>query len=130
MGIYVNGNGNLIPAEHGHVVINDSGTAFTQRKNLKFVGATVSDDSTNNATVVTVQGGGGNSESKSGTLNAGSTSITLTFTSETISTNTLVDIYTDPYGVIPIDVTTTSTTVTLVFNAQPSNTRVSVTITN
>ena len=39
----------------GHTIKNESGTALTQRDNLQFKGCSVSDDSTNNATVVSVQ---------------------------------------------------------------------------
>ena len=41
----------------GHV-IQDAGTGLTQRANLNFVGATVTDDSGNDATVVTISSGG------------------------------------------------------------------------
>ena len=69
-------------------------------------------------------------ETKSGTLSAGSTSITLTFTSETIGTDTLIDVYTGEFGVNPTAIATTSTTVTLTFDAQESAVKVAVTITN
>lgn len=36
----------------GHTILNGSGTAMTQRDNLQFIGATVTDDSTNGRTVV------------------------------------------------------------------------------
>lgn len=39
----------------GHTIKNESGTALTQRDNLQFKGCAVSDDSTNNATIVSVQ---------------------------------------------------------------------------
>lgn len=42
----------------GHTILNPSGTAMTQREKLQFIGATVTDDATNNKTVVTVTGGG------------------------------------------------------------------------
>jgi len=46
-------------------IIQDEGVAETQRANLNFVGAgvSVSDDSVNNATVVTIAGGGGSGAS-------------------------------------------------------------------
>ena len=69
-------------------------------------------------------------ETKIGTLSAGSTSITLTFTEETIGANTLIDIYSDTYGVNPTAVATTSSTVTLTFDSQASAVKVGVTITN
>lgn len=36
----------------GHTIVDDSGTSMTQRSNLKFVGATVTDDATNDMTIV------------------------------------------------------------------------------
>ena len=42
------------PAQGGHVIQNASGTNMTERAKLQFVGATVTDDSTNDKTVVTV----------------------------------------------------------------------------
>lgn len=38
----------------GHKVVNSSGTELTQRKKLKFANATITDDSANNTTVVSV----------------------------------------------------------------------------
>lgn len=78
------------------------------------------------------EGGGGNEhvEVKSGTLLAGSTSITLTFTTETIGTDTLVEVFTDTVGVNYTNISTTSTTVTLTFDAQVSAVKVAVQITN
>lgn len=69
-------------------------------------------------------------ETQIGTLSAGSTSITLTFTSETIGTDTLVDVYSDTFGVNPTSISTTSSTVTLTFDAQSSAVKVGVVITN
>ena len=43
-----------ISGSSGHTIENASGTEMTARSNLQFVGATVSDDSTNDRTVVTV----------------------------------------------------------------------------
>lgn len=42
----------------GHTILNSAGEAMPQRKNLKFVNATVSDDEAGDSTNVTVQGGG------------------------------------------------------------------------
>lgn len=38
----------------GHTIVDENGTSYAQEPNLQFVGAKVSDDSTNNKTVVTV----------------------------------------------------------------------------
>lgn len=69
-------------------------------------------------------------EIQSGTLTAGSTSLTLTFANQTIGASTLVDIYTDAYGVSPSAVSTTSNTVALTFAAQASDLAVSVKVAN
>lgn len=69
-------------------------------------------------------------EIQSSTLTAGSTSLTLTFTDQTIGAATLVDIYTDDYGVSPTAVSTTSTTVALTFDAQASDVVVAVKVAN
>lgn len=43
----------------GHAIVNESGTAMTQRHNLQFAGGVnVTDDSENDKTVVTIAGGG------------------------------------------------------------------------
>ena len=42
----------------GHTIVNSSGTDMTQRAKLKFINATVSDDSENDSTIVTVNGSG------------------------------------------------------------------------
>lgn len=70
------------------------------------------------------------SEVQRGTLTAGQTSVVLTFASQTIGANTLVDIYTGDYDVAPTAVATTSTTVTLTFEAQASNLAVAVKVQN
>ena len=69
-------------------------------------------------------------EIQSGTLAAGSTSLTITFTDQTIGATTLIDIYTDDYGVSPSAVATTSNTVVLTFAAQASDLAVSVKVSN
>lgn len=69
-------------------------------------------------------------ETQRGTLAVGSTSVVLTFASQTIGANTLVDIYTDAYGVNPTAVSTTSNTVTLTFAAQESAVSVAVRVQN
>ena len=61
-----NGNLDIIDANlgggggsGGHTIINQSGNAMPSRTGLQFIGASVTDDSVNNKTVVTVTGGGG-----------------------------------------------------------------------
>ena len=53
VGILV-GGGSGGSGSGGHTIVNESGTDMTAREKLKFVGATVTDDSTNDTTVVTV----------------------------------------------------------------------------
>lgn len=69
-------------------------------------------------------------ETQRGTLAVGSTSVVLTFASQTIGANTLVDVYTDVYGVNPSAVATSSNTVTLTFDAQASAVSVAVRVQN
>lgn len=44
----------------GHTIINSSGTAMTQRSKLKFMNSTISDDATNDMTIITPAGVIGN----------------------------------------------------------------------
>ena len=69
-------------------------------------------------------------EVQTGTLAAGSTSVVLTFASQTIGATTLIDIYTDDYDVAPTAVATTSTTVTLTFESQAAAVAVAVKVQN
>lgn len=56
MDILDNGGGG---GSGGHTIIDQSGNAMPSRTGLQFIGASVTDDSVNNKTVVTVTGGGG-----------------------------------------------------------------------
>lgn len=69
-------------------------------------------------------------EVQSGTLAIGDTSVTLTFAEQTISASTLIDVYTDTFGVNPTDVTYTASTVVLTFDAQESAVGVAVKVQN
>lgn len=69
-------------------------------------------------------------EVKRNTLTAGQTAITLTFTQQTIGANTLIDIYTDVFGLSPLSVSTTSTTIVMTFAAQASDVVVAARIQN
>ena len=69
-------------------------------------------------------------ETQRGTLAIAATSVVLTFATQTIGANTLVDVYTDVYGVNPTAVATTSNTVTLTFDAQDSAVNVAVVVRN
>lgn len=64
----------------------------------------------------------------SNTLAAGAT--TLNFTNAAIGNNSLLDVYTDTYGVNPTAMTQSSTTVTLTFDAQPSAVGVKLVVRN
>lgn len=46
------------PSGGGHTIVDSSGTEMTQRSKLKFANSTVTDDATNDVTVVTPTGGG------------------------------------------------------------------------
>lgn len=63
-----------------------------------------------------------------GTLTAGQTSLTLS--DEAISTNSIIDIYVDKWGVSPANVTTTTGSITMTFTAQASNMSVKVIVRN
>lgn len=78
------------------------------------------------------QGGGGTPavEVQRGSLAIGSTSVALTFTSQTIGTYTLVDVYTDDYDISPIDISISGQVVTLTFAAQSVAVGVAVKVQN
>lgn len=71
-----------------------------------------------------------NSEKKSNVLTAGSTSVQITFTEQTIGASTLIDVYTSIYGVNPLTVSTTANSVVLTFDAQASDMNVVVVVNN
>lgn len=73
---------------------------------------------------------GSASEVQTATLTAGQTSKTLTFTDQTIGSTTLIDVYTNTFGVNPKNVTYTATTVTLTFDAQASDVVIAVKVEN
>lgn len=64
----------------------------------------------------------------SGTLQKGATS--LQFTNSAIGNNSLIDIYTNPYGIVPLSATQSGTTVTLTFDAQTSAVNVKLVVKN
>lgn len=70
------------------------------------------------------------SEVQRGSLAIGSTSVALTFASQTIGANTLVDVYTDDYAVAPTDVSISGQVVTLTFEAQAAAVAVAVKVQN
>jgi VCBS repeat-containing protein len=87
-------------ANPGHEILNSSGTAMTQRNKLQINNATITDDPTNDKTIVTPSGGGGGGGStikvtttettlrnKTITL-TGSTTLTATFDSNGVATFT------------------------------------------
>lgn len=69
-------------------------------------------------------------EKHSGTLAAGSTSITLNFTSQTIGATTFVDWFVSDPEVSPTAITTTSNSVTMTFEAQSGALTVGVRVEN
>lgn len=69
-------------------------------------------------------------EIQRGNLTIGSTSVALTFATQTIGANTLVDIYTDDYAVAPTAVSISGQVVTLTFEAQASAVAVAVKVQN
>ena len=69
-------------------------------------------------------------EVQRGSLTIGSTSVALTFSSQTIGATTLVDVYTDDYAVSPTDVSISGQVVTLTFEAQAVAVAVAVKVQN
>lgn len=65
-------------------------------------------------------------EVQRGTLTAGQTSVALTFATQTIGANTLLDVYTDTFGVNPSNVSVTGQVVTLTFESQAADVVVAV----
>ena len=65
-------------------------------------------------------------EVQRGTLEAAQTSIALTFAAQTIGANTLLDVYTDTFGVNPSNVSIAGQVVTLTFEAQAADVVVAV----
>ena len=80
--------------------------------------------------VVAALPSGSSVEVQGGTLAVGSTSVALTFASQTIGANTLVDIYTDDYEVAPTAVSISGQVVTLTFDAQAAAVAVAVKVQN
>ena len=68
-------------------------------------------------------------ELQSGTLTAGQTSVVLTFAEQTIGATSLIDVYVED-GINYTAIATTSTTVTLTFEAQGADKAVAVRVTN
>lgn len=64
------------------------------------------------------------------TLAVASTSVALTFTEQTIGANTLVDVYTDTFGVNPTNVSISGNVVTVTFDAQDTAVVVGVKVQN
>ena len=69
-------------------------------------------------------------EVQSANITSGNTSTTLTFTEQTIGSDTLIDIYTDTFGVNPSNVTYTTSTVTVTIPAQAADVKVAVKVQN
>lgn len=72
----------------------------------------------------------GGVEVQSGTLSIGATSVTLNFSDVVIGATSLIDVYSDTFGVNPTNVTYTTTSVTLTFEAQSSAVNVAVKVQN
>lgn len=80
--------------------------------------------------IVSALPSGSTSEIQRGSLSIGSTSVALTFASQTIGANTLVDVYTDDYTVAPTAVSISGQVVTLTFAAQAVAVAVAVKVQN
>lgn len=89
------------------------------------VGSVASDVSALETEVEGVKG-----EVQSANLAIGATTHTFTFADVAIGANTLIDVYTDTFGVNPTGVTYTGTTVTVTFDALVAATKVAVKVAN
>ncbi len=69
-------------------------------------------------------------ETRKGTITAGNTTITLTFTSLVISSGSYITVYTDTFGVNPVDVQYTTNSVTVEIASQANDVEVAVMIFN
>ena len=85
---------------------------------------TVNGKSGNNITLVGTDVG----KKLTATLSAGST--TVTFTDDSIGNSSLIDVYSDPFGINPISATQTGTTATLTFDPQDSNVTIGIMVWN
>jgi hypothetical protein len=70
------------------------------------------------------------SEVQSATIAAGSTQAVLTFANQAIGADTLIDVYTDNFAVVPSAVTYTTTTVTITIPAQAAAVKVAAKVQN
>lgn len=107
------------PTSSGHTIVDSNGTEYAQRSKLKFNNATVTDDSTNDETIVTPQGGGSSFSVLSQTLTAGNT--TVTFTNIPTTGDYLIDFYTSTgIPIVSLD-TSIAGQVTVEFESQFAN---------
>lgn len=136
-------------AKQGHVIQNNGGTDLTQRSKLQFKGLNVTDDSENGKTIVEKEDeyekityaqylqltqqqiangkyiveGSGEATGIFGKILIGSLAIgdtTVVLQDSFITTTSMIDVYTDVYGVNPTNVTVTTGSITLTFEAQES----------
>lgn len=121
--------GNGVPTTTDQTIIGAINELHANQGDLSTLATT--DKSSLVAAINEVAGGGGGvaAELQSGTLTAGQTTVTLTFTDQTISATSLIDVYVED-GINYSSIATTSTTVTLTFESQGSNKAVAVRVTN
>lgn len=109
--------------------MSDTSTNAVQNKVIKgYVDNAISgvQSSINNVanSVATMSG-----ELHTGTISAGDTQVTIPFTAS-IGENTLIDVYPDPFNLVPSNITTTLHAVTITIAAQASATKFAVVVTN
>lgn len=80
--------------------------------------------------VVAAIPGAAATEVQSATIAAGSTQAVLTFANQTIGANTLIDVYTDDFSVVPSAVTYTASTVTITIPEQSAAIKVAAKVQN
>lgn len=109
--------------------MSDSSTNAVQNKVIKGyvdgeVSSLESEISSVSSRVSTMSG-----ELQTGTIAAGDTEVTIPFTSS-IGANTLIDVYPDPFNLVPSNITTTLHAVTITIAAQASVSKFAVVVTN
>lgn len=73
-------------ASDGHTIVDENDVEYSQREKLKITGATVTDDSANNATVVAISSGDIEEDEIETTFSADGKTITEAFSSGTKTT--------------------------------------------
>jgi hypothetical protein len=102
----------------GHTILNSSGTAMTQRSKLRFNNATVTDDATNDVTIITPSGVSGNYLPVSGGIMTGA----LNFDAEQSATRYLAWTFDDYAHRFAWDISSTGALNSFMIQSSPTRT--------